>query len=186
LAEFEIRRLAPSELEPFLEFMDGPAFKAQPQWQGCYCQFYLNTAAENAEPKAKQALNRVRACDRINAGTMQGYVAKVGERVIGWMAANRASNFVLLPPAPENVARILCFVVDQDYQGRGVATELLRFAIGDLPNHGYEMVEAAPLAGDAFVPHGYRGPRSLFEKAGFEAGEMLDEQHIRVYRKLTD
>ena len=184
----EIRRLSPDELTPFLEFMDGPAFKAQPQWAGCYCQFYLNSREQNDDPAAKAGLNRERACDRINAGTMQGYLAFETvdgvERAIGWMAANRANNFIALPPAADEVARILCFVVDQDFQGRGVATALLEYALGDLPSRGFTSVEAAPLASDEFVAHGYRGPLSMFLKHGFERGPMVDDQHILVSRSL--
>ena len=181
----EIRRLSTDELEPFLEFMDGPAFKSQPQWQGCYCQFYLNTPEQNADPLAKAGANRQLACDRINAGTMQGYVAYDAGKVIGWMAANRANNFVLLPKTDESVARIICFVIEKEHQGRGVATALLNFALADLADRGFETVEAAPLVTSEFVVNGYRGPRSMFEKAGFKAGPMLDEQHILLQRKLT-
>jgi len=166
-------------------FMDGPAFKSQPQWQGCYCQFYLNTAEQNEAPEAKTGLNRKLACDRVNAGTMQGYLAFDGERTIGWMAANKANNYVLLPPTDESTARILCFVVDQDYQGRGVATALLNFAVGDLALLGFTNLEAAPLASEEFVSWGYRGPLSMFLKAGFETGPMVDDKHILVQRKLT-
>ena len=182
----EIRRLGQSELGPFLDFMDGPAFKSQPQWQGCYCQFYLNTAEQNNDPAAKLGTNRQLACERINAGTMQGYIAIEDGAVVGWMAANKASNFVLLPPAPETVARVICFVVDQEFQGRGFATALLKFAIDDLPTLGFETLEAAPLASEDFVAHGYRGPLSMFLKAGFATGPMMDDKHILVYRKLTD
>ena len=168
--------------------MDGPAFKAQPQWAGCHCQFYLNTAEQNENPEAKRGLNRERACDRINAGTMQGYLAfeLVGgeERVIGWMAANASTNFVALPGASPELARILCFVVDEDFQRRGVATALLEHALADLPSQGFKSVEAAPLLGDEFVPHGYRGPLSMFLKQGFHRGPMLDDRHILVSREL--
>ena len=184
----EVRRFSPAELAPFLEFMDGPAFAGQPQWAGCYCQHYLNTVEQNADPAAKGSLNRERACDRINAGTMQGYLAFETvdgvERAIGWMAANRANNFVALPPAPDFVARILCFVVDQDFQGRGVATALLEHALADLPALGFTQVEAAPLARDEFVAHGYRGPLSMFLKHGFDRGPMVDDQHVLVSRSL--
>lgn len=183
-----VRRLSPDELGPFLDFMDSRAFAGQPQWGGCHCQFYLNTAEQNDDPAAKQGLNRERACDRINAGTMQGYLAFETvdgvERAIGWMAANRANNFVALPPAPDGVARILCFVVDQDFQGRGVATALLEHALEDLPKQGFTSVEAAPLAADEFVAHGYRGPLSMFLKHGFERGPMIDDQHVVVFRAL--
>lgn len=115
---------------------------------------------------------------------MQGYIAVLDGKVVGWMAANSFKNFVALPPAPDGVAAIICFVVDQEHQGRGVATQLLNFAIKDLPNHGYSMVNAAPLASAEFRGHGYRGPRSMFEKAGFSPGPMIDDKHILMSREL--
>jgi GNAT superfamily N-acetyltransferase len=180
-----IRRLTQNELGPLLDFMDGPAFKSQPQWQGCYCQFYLNTEAENNDPNSKAGLNRERACDRVNAGTMQGYLAFQGERAVGWMAANAAKNFVELPAAPESVDRILCFVVDEDFQGKSIATSLLTFAIEDLPNLGFCMVEAAPLASGEFSKADYRGPLGMFLKAGFALGPNVDDKHVLVQRQLT-
>ena len=181
----EIRRLSADELEPLLAFMDGPAFKSQPQWQGCYCQFYLNTPEQNDDPAAKAGLNRERMCDRVNAGTMQGYVAKEGETTVGWVAANQANNFSVLPPTDASVARILCFAVDEEFQGRGVATALLNFALKDLAERGFSSVEAAPLASGEFVRWGYRGPLSMFLKAGFEQGPQIDDKHVLVMRKLT-
>jgi GNAT superfamily N-acetyltransferase len=165
--------------------MDGPAFQSQPQWAGCHCQFYLNTQEQNQDPASKQGLNRERMCDRVNAGTMQGYLAFEGEKVIGWMAANQASNFVALPPAPETVARILCFSIEQGHQGKGVATQLLAYGIEDLKARGFEIVEAAPLAAGEFVSHGYRGPLSMFLKAGFVEGPMIDDDHILVHMNFT-
>lgn len=181
----EIRRLGVDELGPLLDFMDGPAFKSQPQWQGCYCQFYLNSPEENGNSAAKNGLNRENTCNRVNAGTMQGYLAFDGDRAIGWMAANAANNFVALPPTESNVARILCFVVDQDFQGRGVATSLLNFALQDLPKQGFAVVEAAPKASEEFSVAGYRGPLSMFKKAGFTVGPNIDGEHVLVQRELT-
>jgi GNAT superfamily N-acetyltransferase len=180
----EIRRLGSKELDPFLEFMDGPAFKSQPQWQGCYCQFYLNTQKENTEAEQDKSLNRIRACDRISDGTMQGYVALIEGKVVGWMAANSFRNFVALPPAPDDQAAIICFVIDEEHQGRGVATKLLNFALEDLPSHGYRVVNSAPLASGEFVSYGYRGPRGMFEKAGFVPGPMIDDKHILMSKEL--
>lgn len=180
----EIRRLSTEELNPFLDFMDGPAFKSQPQWQGCYCQFYLNSPNENSQAEEDRSFNRSKACDRISDGTMQGYVAVIEGKVVGWMAANSFRNFVALPPAPEDAAAIICFVIDQEHQGRGVATQLLNFALDDLPNHGYRVVNSAPLASGEFVSYGYRGPRSMFEKAGFIPGPMIDDKHVLMSKEL--
>lgn len=115
---------------------------------------------------------------------MQGYLAYEGDKVVGWMAANSFKNFVALPPGPENVAAIICFVVEKEHQGKGVATRLLDYALEDLPNQGYVAVNSAPLASGEFHEWGYRGPRSMFEKAGFEPGPMIDDKHILMMRPL--
>lgn len=163
--------------------MDGPAFQTNPQWSGCYCQFYLNSEAQNAESREK---NRELACDRIATGTMQGYLAYDGDEVVGWLAANKANNFALLPRTSEDVARMLCFIVEPQHQGKGVSKAMLDFAIRDLAAQGYKTLEAAPRASEDFDPTGYRGKLSTFLKAGFEQGPMIDDHHVLVHRKLTE
>ena len=178
-----IRRLTPAELDDFLAFMDDSAFKTNPQWSGCYCQFYLNTETQNAESRDQ---NRQRACDRINSGTMNGYLAYEGDEVIGWVAANKANNFVLLPTTDEKSARVLCFIVEPNHQGKGVATDLLNFAIKDLAAQGFTTLEAAPRLSEEFDSTGYRGKLSTFLKAGFVQGPQIDDQHVLVHRELTE
>ena len=110
----EVRRLSEGELPAFLEFMDERAFLGQPQWAGCYCQFYLNTREQNEDASAKAGANRQRACDRTKSGVMQGYLAfelvDGVERAIGWMAANASVNFVALPGAQPDLAVSLAAV----------------------------------------------------------------------------
>jgi GNAT superfamily N-acetyltransferase len=166
--------------------MAAKAFETNPNWAGCYCQFYLDTDAdiEGAELTAER--NRQKACDRIASGTMRGYLAFDGDEVVGWVAANKANHFAQLPPTSEETARILCFIVEPNHQGKGVATALLDFAIEDLTTQGFTTVEAAPLASDEFASWAYRGKLSTFLKAGFQAGPMIDDKHVLVQRKLTD
>lgn len=178
----EIRRLTPNELDNFLNFMEGEAFKTNPQWTGCYCQFYLNTAGD----EETRENNRQRACDRIRSGTMNGYLAFEGDETIAWVAANRANNFVQLPKTGDDVARVICFIVAPAHQGRGVAKALLDFAVKDLASQGFKVIEAAPLASDKFESWGYRGKLSTFKKAGFVEVGPVGDKHVLVQRQLTD
>ena len=165
--------------------MEGSAFETNPQWAGCYCQFYLNMPQDQPSPEQRATVNRKTACDRINSMAMNGYLAYDGDEVIGWVAANKANNFVALPPTGEDVARVLCFIVGAEHHGKGIATELLAFAIEDLKAKGFKSIEAAPVASDEFASWGYRGKLSTFLKAGFEAGPMIDEKHILVHMNFT-
>ena len=166
--------------------MAAKAFETNPNWAGCCCQFYLDTASDIEGVELTAERNRQKACDRIASGAMRGYLAFDGEEVIGWVAANKANNFAQLPPTSEETARILCFIVEPNHQGKGVATALLNFAIEDLATQGFKTVEAAPQLDQGFGASGYRGKLSMFMKAGFEPLEALDEHHVLVRRQLTD
>jgi len=166
--------------------MEGSAFETNPQWSGCYCQFYLNKPGEETPAESRFEGNRQKACDRIKSGQMRGYLAFDGDNVIGWMAANKANNFKLLPQTDEQAARILCFVIDPEHQGRGVATQLLNYSIDDLAAKGFKTLEAAPKSNDTFSADSYRGKLSSFLKAGFSVVESIDESHVLVRRELTE
>ncbi|MFM6980810.1 MAG: GNAT family N-acetyltransferase [Micrococcales bacterium] len=178
----EIKRLGPDTEKDFLQFMDGPAFETNPNWSACYCQFYLNTEAENEQ--ATKEFSRQQACDRIQNRIMNGYLAYEGDTAIGWVAANAAKNFRLLPSEETKTARILCFVVAPNFQNQGIATQLLNFAIQDLKNQGFEKVEAAPLKSDEHNKTSYRGKLSMFKKLGFEELRMVDDKHVLIHRNL--
>ena len=166
--------------------MDGPAFATNPQWAGCYCQFYLNSQPAKLPESELAEANRKLACGRITSGQMRGYLAFEGDKTVGWMAANKANNFKLLPAIAEDAARILCFVVDAEHQGKGVATALLNFAISDLKDQGFSSIEAAPRLAEDFRADGYRGKLSMFLRAGFVEGSRIDDDHVLVHRELTD
>lgn len=120
---------------------------------------------------------------------MSGYLAFDDEgerpRVIGWLSANAHENYRLLPPlGDEKIATIICFSIEKDFQGRGVATKMLEFALEDLANRGFKTVQAAPLENGEFHDWGYRGKLSMFLKQGFAIGPKLDDHHVLVTKQL--
>lgn len=181
-----IRPLSENSRDAFLDFMATKAFETNPKWAGCYCQFYLDTQEDVEGIELTADRNRQVACDRIAAGKMKGYLAYEGDEVVGWVAANKANNFAQLAQISEDTARILCFVIEPQHQGRGVATALLSFAIEDLSKQGFKSIEAAPQVDEGFSASGYRGKLSMFVKAGFEQGPSIDDKHVLVHRQLTE
>lgn len=181
----EYRRLSGTEMDKFLEFMDGPAFNSQPQWAGCYCQAYLDKpgCSDTAED------NRRKACERIASGVMQGYLAidtsQTETPVVGWMAANKNNNYQSLPPTDDKTATIICFVIQDKYQNQGIASALLDYGVEDLKSRGFSKVQAAPMASNAHVDYGYRGKLSMFEKLGFAAVQKVDDKHVLVVKDLN-
>ena len=165
--------LSVSNLHEFLDYFDYVAFsETNQQWDGCYCQFYLNTPDRikeiQASPETRPAVNRSDACTRVEAGKMQGYLAFNETEMVGWLLAGESLLFPGVPEADEKLARMLCFVIHPTHRGEGVATAMLSHAVGDLRIRGFAAVEAAPYATVPNFEGNYRGTVSMFEKAGFE------------------
>jgi hypothetical protein len=88
----EIRPLSAGNQDGFLAFMAAKAFETNPNWAGCFCQFYLDSQSDIDGVELTAERNRQKACDRISSGQMRGYLAFDGDEVVGWIAANKANN----------------------------------------------------------------------------------------------
>lgn len=80
----EVHPLSPERLPDFLAFFDGDAFSDNPKWSSCYCQCYYEDHSRVVWKDRTAAENRSFACERAANGQMQGYLAYVGGRVVGW------------------------------------------------------------------------------------------------------
>ena len=178
----ELRRLSVETLDDFLGYFDHRAFLEDPNWDGCYCQFYLNTPQEN-ESSNKES-NRVSACSRIETGAMDGYLAYENGKVVGWCAAGSSLMYPGLPGAQETVARILCFNVDPDQRGHGISGRMLDLILEDLKLRGFEAAEAGPNK-DSYSIKSYRGSFDMFAKRGFEPVVELEDGFVLVRKHLS-
>lgn len=89
----EVRKLSPDLLDDWLEFFDKVVFETSDEWEGCYCMCYhWNKEMQQKKPwnftKADGPYNRHCAIKFIKAGKMQGYLAYVNGKVVGWVNAN--------------------------------------------------------------------------------------------------
>ncbi|MEY2815808.1 MAG: hypothetical protein RJA78_384 [Actinomycetota bacterium] len=184
-SDLELKRLSVDTLEDFLEYFDHRAFLDDKNWDGCYCQFYLGTPEVEGlslEDKAKK--NRALACSRVETGAMDGYLVFQGSKVLGWCAAASSLLFPGLPGAEEKLARILCFNIDPDHRGQGVAGAMLDLVIEDLKQRQFEAVEAGPRT-DSYGDKSYRGSKEMFLKRGFEEVANIGDGFVLVRKYLV-
>jgi ribosomal protein S18 acetylase RimI-like enzyme len=180
----DIRRLSVENLDDFLGYFDHRAFLEDPNWDGCYCQFYLNTPEQNSLEGDKTEVNRASACSRVETGDMDGYLAYEDDKVVGWCAAGSSLLYPGLPGADEKVARILCFNVDPDRRGQGVSGGMLDLILEDLTARGFEAAEAGPNQ-NSYSDKSYRGSFDMFNKRGFEPVADLEDGFVLVRKYLT-
>lgn len=195
--DLRIETLAPSRREDYLRFFDherGSAFADNPAWASCYCHFH-HVSPLIDWPALDGRANRLAMDARIACGEMQGYLAYRGEEVVGWLNAQPRNRLrhcdarigipdVAVPVPAHEAAALVCFVVAPGARRTGVARALLTGALTDLASRGVRVADAYPRAeetSDRFDQDHYRGPRSLFVEAGFEALERV--QGVLVMRK---
>jgi ribosomal protein S18 acetylase RimI-like enzyme len=179
-----IRRLDPSLLHDFLAFFDDDAFADNPEWASCYCLFFHY--ADNQEWEARNpAQNRETVAGLIRSGTMAGYLALEGTKVVGWCHAAPKSTLARLRvdsevrDTPEQkVLSVVCFVIAHEHRRRGIARRLLMQVCTDAAANGYDWVEGYPRKDAKSCAQHYRGPIELYRELGFSVYRELPARWI--------
>lgn len=180
--------LTPRRLSDFLKFFDGSAFSDNPKWSSCYCQCFYEDHAVVRWSERTAAQNRDLACERIQAGSVQGYLAYAGGAVVGW--CNAAPRHLLHAldeeptPDAEHVGAIVCFLVEPSHRGRGVARQLLEAACDGLRRQGLRIVEANPRTTGHSAADNHFGPLGLYLSAGFSVHREDTDGSLHVRRAL--
>jgi GNAT superfamily N-acetyltransferase len=158
---------------------------------GCWCMYWRQEKGE-AWDKLKGAKNKKRFKDLVMQNELHGAIAYDGDTPVGWINFDRRTDFAKLNRAPsfkcddaETVWSIPCFYIKVGWRGKGVATELLNFAVKKLQQSKAQVIEAYPVkvknnrAPGAFI---WTGTVSLFKKAGFKPVGKTDggKQRMRL------
>jgi ribosomal protein S18 acetylase RimI-like enzyme/uncharacterized protein YndB with AHSA1/START domain len=186
IGAIEVRDVTPELIPEYQRFFDEDAFKDFPSWQDCYCMETHRPEgdADSAEPTADE--NRRDMTDLIGRKRVTALLAFAGDHPVGWCNYGETTHLAgvmrklkLEAPDHEGVGSVACFVIAAPYRGHGVASTLLDAAIERLRARGLRAVEAYPSrTGDDSPQGNYRGPLSLFLKAGFEPYRELDRYVI--------
>ena len=192
----EVRELTPDLLDNYLRFFDKDAFTDFPEWSGCYCGFYDTPGQEwDASAKAGPA-HRVARVERIRSGKAHGLLAFAHGRVVGWCNAQPRSTFVnmrryasVIDNPAESVGSIMCFLVAPGHRGKGVGSALLNAACDKLRRDKLHVAEGYPTTNPVkrdwetpWPEENYKGPLSMYLKAGFTVHRQLDR--FAIVRKL--
>jgi GNAT superfamily N-acetyltransferase len=181
----EVAPLTPERWPDLVELFErrGPrgGFRNAPGY-GCWCMYWRDRSLEHGEPK-KAALEAL-----VRAGRQTGLVAYDGGEPVGWVSIAPRSEYPVLLRSPqyrpreaeEGVWAIVCFLVDRDARGRGVADALLDAAVAHAAQAGAARVEAYAhtTAGDD-----YMGGLGFYLAHGF--GVVREAGKRTVVRRAT-
>ncbi len=185
VAEIDVIEFTPDLVEDYFALFDA-AFPDNPQWGGCFCTFYDDTSGEPFDPEVDAARNRATRQERLRSGAVHGLLAYIEGAPVGWCNVAPRSQVPNLrrfadaieDPADEP-AVIMCFVIRPDYRGQGVASALVRGAVEASRRWGVGWLEAYPakadvdLEGMTWSSAFYKGPLSMYRKAGFEVARDM-------------
>jgi ribosomal protein S18 acetylase RimI-like enzyme len=185
IGEVEVHDVTPDRVADYQAFFDHDAFRDYPAWQSCYCMETHRTQSEEEWVARTAADNRRDMSAMISEGKVTGLLAYVDGNPVGWCNYGETTRLGgvmhklgLEAPDHDGVGSVACFVIAAPYRGHGLASRLLDTAIERLRERGVRAVEAYPHRTDDSAQANYRGPLSMFLRAGFEPYRETDRNLI--------
>lgn len=179
--ELKIKKLSKELIDDYLHYFDDIAFCDNPSWSECYCTHFYYSEGDDFDNITGE---ETRACvvDRMNSGKHNGFIAYIDGKPVGWINADIKENYIRIMENEEvdydrekKVGSIVCFVVDHNNRGKGIATSLLAEACRFFEDNGYDSVEAYPLKSPKNIAENYHGPLKMFLSNGFVVAKELND-----------
>ena len=174
--EINIVRLTPEMSEDYLNFFDATPHSTGKSEDKCYCVCWTSCSGD-LEACATSEKRRETAMEYIKKQYIQGYLAYVGDRVVGWCNANVKSDcyeciswrmfMQNIKREDKKVKSVFCFAVAPEYRGKGIAGKLLTRVCEDAKKEGFDFVEVYPNISFIDEEQDFMGPVSMYEKMGF-------------------
>jgi GNAT superfamily N-acetyltransferase len=184
-----ITPLRPDNKADFARLLEGADFDHAPEWKSCFCRYYHTSCSFPEWIKRTADENKTESLAEIDAGRMKGYLAYDGAKPVGWLNANHLDRFPRLTsvnadlPKGLTIGVSLCFVVDPNYRGKGIAGKLLDAAIEGFREAGMDAVIALPFV-DLKEERMYRGRTDMYLRRGF-VQRKEENGVVLVYLPLT-
>jgi GNAT superfamily N-acetyltransferase len=194
----EIRKLTSDLAEEYAHFFDVTPHDdhSNKDELPCYCVTWRTddtyASDENGNWNhwfATREEGRERAIQFIKAGSLQGYLAYHGDKIVGWCNANTDCRgcvdylrdfYPIEEYRPDiRVKSIFCFVIAPEMQRKGIAAQLVERVCSDAAADGFDFVEAYPNVEHTALD--FRGPLAMYEKCGF--AKSVEQDGRVVVRK---
>jgi len=147
----DIKRLTPELSEDYLYFFDNTPHSTNKPEHRCYCVCWSSKDCEGTD-FSSAVKRRDIAKEYVRDGHIQGYLAYVDNKVIGWCNANTKEDCygcvswkMFMKPVKEDqsdikIKSVLCFAVSPEMRGQGVATQLLKRVCEDAKEDGFDLI----------------------------------------------
>lgn len=144
-------------------------------YSGCWCMWFRLTSRQFAEGAGAGNRRALRAL--VEEGRVPGLLGYRDGRPVGWVSVGPREEFGRIERSPilkrvddRPVWSVVCFFVDREHRGIGVAEDLLQAAVDYARRHGAEALEAYPVdtTGRRIPdPSAFTGPAGMFAALGF-------------------
>jgi GNAT superfamily N-acetyltransferase len=187
IGAIEIQDVTPDRVGDYQEFFDKYAFRDYPTWRSCYCMETHRTQSDEDWAVRTADDNRRDMSEMISRRDITALLAFVDGKPAGWCNYGKTTGlaglmhrFHLDAGEYDGVGSIACFVISAPYRRHGVASRLLGAALDRLREQKVKVVEAYPVKDTASPQSNYRGPLTMYLRAGFEPyREMGPVQIVR-------
>ena len=185
----EIKPLTTNSIPDYLDYFDNRAFIDNPDWASCYCNFLYADRKVKDWGQYTATENREAVIHLIGEGQLQGYLAYVESKAIGWCNAAPKSLIPQLRHVgdgdPDQFGSIGCFVIAPGFRRQGVASQLLAAACEGFRLQGLDFAEGYPLPRSQSEASNHFGPLKMFLAAGFEKTGLKAGRRLIVRKSLA-
>jgi GNAT superfamily N-acetyltransferase len=169
-------------MNDWFDFFENRAFEDHDEWRGCYCTAFYYPKSEEYLSSSNRRKDYAKWL--IETGRMCGYLAYENKKMVGWVNSNDKSVYPRLNDlydSRERVLSIVCFLIEKEHRGKGIAKELLNNIIRDAKGKGYSIIEAYPKKKAESEYGRWNGPFEMYKKAGFSEYEIGKNKVVRKY-----
>lgn len=166
-----VEPVTPERIDDWLDLFDHDLFVDVPHNGACYClEAHEVEPGQPLPPFGDWRSRRATMAQRFRDGTTFGYLAYVDGRPAAWVNASMRGDYTLHrrnDGADASTAAIACFAVAPPYRNHGLSKTLLDAVLAGAPDRGASTVEAYPVLEVQPGATAFRGPREIYDAAGF-------------------